>query len=234
MLAIIFGLSSDYEVFVVSRIKEDYTTNGDARRAVQRGTGLSARVVTAAALIMFSIFVAFMFTNDPTIKAVGFSFAAGVPGRLRRAAHPGAGRHGDRRVKALVRPQWFARHIPDPDLEGQRLAHKPPEQELAAAGTSARQGKGRSCPSTAPGAAPAAAPTAAERGAGHVGHACTPDGPLSVTFTRRAHRTTIHPATMDGLWVAAVIGHYTAARCYTPATASALQLRPVTTRPPPR
>jgi hypothetical protein len=65
-----------------------------------------------------------------------------------------------------------------------------------------------------------------------IGHACTPDGPL--TFTRRAHRTTNHPATMDGLWVAAVIGHYTAARCYTPATASALQLRPVTTRPPPR
>ena len=78
MLAIIFGLSSDYEVFVVSRIKEEYTKNGDARRAVQRGTGLSARVVTAAALIMFSIFVAFMFTNDPTIKAIGFSFAAGV------------------------------------------------------------------------------------------------------------------------------------------------------------
>ncbi len=52
-----------------------------------------------------------------------------------------------------------------------------------------------------------------------IGHACTPDGPLTVTFTRRAHRTTIHPATMDGLWVAAVIGHYTAARCYTPATA---------------
>ena len=67
-----------------------------------------------------------------------------------------------------------------------------------------------------------------------IGHACSPDGPLTVTFTRRAHRTTIHPATMDGLWVAAVTGHYTAARCHTPATASALQLRPVTTRPPPR
>jgi hypothetical protein len=67
-----------------------------------------------------------------------------------------------------------------------------------------------------------------------IGHACTPDGPLTVTFTRRAHRTTIHPATVDGLWVAAVTGHYTAARCHTPAAASALQLMPVTTRPPPR
>src|SRR5260370_12889649 len=71
MLAIIFGLSSDYEVFGVSRIKEEYTKNGDARRAVRRGTGRSARVVTAAALIMFSIFVAFMLTNHPSLKAVG-------------------------------------------------------------------------------------------------------------------------------------------------------------------
>src|ERR1700684_2379505 len=78
MLPITFGLSSDYEVFVVSRIKEDFTKNGDARRAVQRGVGVSARVVTAAAMIMFCIFVAFMFTGNPTIKAIGFSFAAGV------------------------------------------------------------------------------------------------------------------------------------------------------------
>jgi putative drug exporter of the RND superfamily len=139
MLAIIFGLSSDYEVFVVSRIKEDYTRNGDARRAVQRGTGLSARVVTAAALIMFSIFVAFMFTSDPTIKAIGFSFAAGVfldAFVVRLTLVPA--------VMAIIgsrlwyHPQWFARHIPDPDIEGQRLAHQPAERELA--GTSAREG----------------------------------------------------------------------------------------------
>lgn len=122
MLAIIFGLSSDYEVFVVSRIKEEYTRHGDARRAVQRGTGLSARVVTAAALIMFSIFVAFMFTDDPTIKAIGFSFAAGVfldAFVVRLTLVPA--------VMAIVgakiwyHPRWFARHVPNPDLEGQRL-----------------------------------------------------------------------------------------------------------------
>jgi hypothetical protein len=60
------------------------------------------------------------------------------------------------------------------------------------------------------------------------GHACTPDGPLTVTFTSRASRTTIHPATVNGLWVAAVTGHYTAARCHTPAAASAPQLMPAT------
>ena len=141
MLAIIFGLSSDYEMFVVSRIKEDYTSNGDARRAVQRGTGLSARVVTAAALIMFSIFVAFMFTSDPTIKAIGFSFAAGVfldAFVVRLTLVPA--------IMAIIgsriwyHPQWFARHVPDPDIEGQRLAHEPAGRELAAAGTSVRQG----------------------------------------------------------------------------------------------
>ncbi len=141
MLAIIFGLSSDYEVFVVSRIKEEYTKNGDARRAVQRGLGVSARVVTAAAMIMFSIFVAFMFTNDPTIKAIGFSFAAGVfldAFVVRLTLVPA--------VMAIIRsrlwyhPEWFARYIPDPDIEGQRLEHKLTEGELAAAGTSAREG----------------------------------------------------------------------------------------------
>ena len=66
-----------------------------------------------------------------------------------------------------------------------------------------------------------------------IGHASTTDGPLTVTFTRRASRTTIHPATVDGLWAAAVTGHYTAARCHTPGGASALQLMPATlTRQP--
>ncbi|HEY3482949.1 MAG TPA: MMPL family transporter, partial [Streptomyces sp.] len=136
MLAIIFGLSSDYEVFVVSRIKEEYTRSGDARGAVERGTGLAARVVTAAALIMFFIFVAFMFTDDPTIKAIGFSFAVGVfldAFVVRLSLVPA--------VMAIVRsklwyhPQWFAKYVPDPDIEGERLQHSlgTPAAEPAAA-----------------------------------------------------------------------------------------------------
>ena len=141
MLAIIFGLSSDYEVFVVSRIKEDYTRNGDALRAVQRGVGVSARVVTAAALIMFCIFVAFMFTSDPTIKAIGFSFAIGVfldAFVVRLTLVPA--------VMAIVRakfwyhPVWFSRYVPDPDIEGKRLDGKLAAGELATAGTPARRG----------------------------------------------------------------------------------------------
>jgi len=141
MLAIIFGLSSDYEVFVVSRIKEEYTASGDARRATQRGTGLSARVVTAAAMIMFSIFVAFMFTHDPTIKAIGFSFAAGVfldAFVVRLTLVPAVMALAGTRM--WYHPAWFAKHIPNPDIEGQRLEHKFGGEELAAAGTSARPG----------------------------------------------------------------------------------------------
>ena len=127
MLAIIFGLSSDYEVFVVSRIKEDFTKNGDARRAVVRGTGLAARVVTAAALIMFSIFVAFMITKDPTIKAIGFTFAAGVfldAFVVRLTLVPAVMAIAG--AKIWYHPRWFEKHVPDPDIEGHRL-----EQQLA-------------------------------------------------------------------------------------------------------
>jgi RND superfamily putative drug exporter len=131
MLAIIFGLSSDYEVFVVSRIKEEFTKKGDARLAVERGTGHSARVVTAAALIMFSIFVAFMFTKTPTIKAIGFSFAAGVfldAFVVRLTLVPA--------VMAIIgsriwyHPRWFARYVPDPDIEGKRLDERLAEGAL--------------------------------------------------------------------------------------------------------
>ncbi|MFR9724869.1 MMPL family transporter [Streptomyces sp. MS19] len=122
MLAIIFGLSSDYEVFVVSRIKEDFTATGDAGGAVERGTGAAARVVTAAALIMFSIFVAFMVTDDPIIRSIGFSFAVGVfldAFVVRLTLVPAVMAVVGRRIWS--RPRWFDRYLPDPDIEGHRL-----------------------------------------------------------------------------------------------------------------
>jgi RND superfamily putative drug exporter len=140
MLAIIFGLSSDYEVFVVSRIKEEYTKHGDARRAVQRGAGVSARVVTAAALIMFSIFVSFMLTNDPTIKAIGFSFATGVfldAFVVRLTLVPAV--MSIIGSKLWYHPRWFAKYVPDPDIEGQRLEHKLTEGELTEGETTERE-----------------------------------------------------------------------------------------------
>ena len=122
MLAIIFGLSSDYEVFVVSRIHEEFTRNRDARAAVIRGTGQSARVVTSAALIMFTVFLSFMLTDDPTVKAIGFSFAVGVfldAFVVRLTLVPAAMAVIGARI--WYHPRWFALHVPDPDIEGRRL-----------------------------------------------------------------------------------------------------------------
>jgi putative drug exporter of the RND superfamily len=122
MLAIIFGLSSDYEVFVVSRIHEDFTRHGDARAAVVRGTGQSARVVTSAALIMFTIFVSFMLTDDPTVKAIGFSFSVGVfldAFVIRLTLVPAVMAITGARI--WHHPRWFARHVPNPDIEGRHL-----------------------------------------------------------------------------------------------------------------
>jgi len=134
MLAIIFGLSSDYEVFVVSRIKEDFTKTGEGRGAVERGTGQAARVVTAAALIMFTIFVAFMITKDPTIKVIGFSFAIGVfldAFVVRLTLVPAV--MAIARSKLWYHPQWFAKYVPDPDIEGERLKHRLAEAHESAA-----------------------------------------------------------------------------------------------------
>ncbi|WP_329370029.1 MMPL family transporter [Streptomyces sp. NBC_00669] len=125
LLAIMFGLSSDYEVFVVSRIKEQFSRTGDARRAAVLGTGLSARVVSAAALIMASIFVAFIFAPDPTTKEIGFSFAVGVlvdAFVVRLTLVPAA--MAILGARAWHHPRWFARYVPDPDIEGERLDDK--------------------------------------------------------------------------------------------------------------
>lgn len=123
LLAIIFGLSSDYEIFVVSRIKEQYTRTGDARGAAVTGTGLSARVVTAAALIMASIFVAVMLGDDPMVKAIGFSFAVGVlvdAFVVRLALVPALMAILGSRI--WYHPRWYGRLVPDPDIEGEKLA----------------------------------------------------------------------------------------------------------------
>jgi RND superfamily putative drug exporter len=122
MLAIIFGLSSDYEVFVVSRVQEDFSKTGDAHGSVIRGTANAARVVTSAALIMFTIFVSFMFAKDPTVKDIGFSFAIGVfldAFVVRLTLVPAVMAIAGSRI--WYHPRWFARHVPDPDIEGRRL-----------------------------------------------------------------------------------------------------------------
>ncbi|GGX90221.1 membrane protein [Streptomyces minutiscleroticus] len=78
LIGVLFGLAMDYEVFLVSRMREHYEHTGDAAEAVTHGLARSGRVVCAAALIMVSVFGGFVFNHDPIIKSIGFALAFGV------------------------------------------------------------------------------------------------------------------------------------------------------------
>ena len=78
MFAILFGLSMDYEVFLMTAVRERWRETGDARDAVVGGLASTARVITSAALIMVSVFCAFLLNGDPTIKQFGLGMAAAV------------------------------------------------------------------------------------------------------------------------------------------------------------
>jgi RND superfamily putative drug exporter len=78
MFAVLFGLSMDYEVFLLSRIKEEHDKTGDNRQSVVNGVASTARVITSAALIMISVFLAFVPSPDPTVKMIGFGMAVAV------------------------------------------------------------------------------------------------------------------------------------------------------------
>jgi RND superfamily putative drug exporter len=78
MFAILFGLSMDYEVFLLSRIKEEYDRTGDNGLAVADGLAKSARVITAAAAIMITVFLAFVPSDIVLLKMFGIGLAAAV------------------------------------------------------------------------------------------------------------------------------------------------------------
>jgi len=78
MFAIVFGLSMDYEVFLLSRVREEYLTTHDNERSVIHGIASTARVITSAALIMISVFLAFAFGDDPSTKMFGIGLATAV------------------------------------------------------------------------------------------------------------------------------------------------------------
>ena len=78
MFAILFGLSMDYEVFLLSRIRERYLATRDNTRAVAEGIGITGGIITGAALIMVAVFGAFALSSVALIKSLGFSMALAV------------------------------------------------------------------------------------------------------------------------------------------------------------
>jgi len=78
MFAVLFGLSMDYEVFLLSRVREEYVATGDNEGSVIHGIAKTARVITSAALIMISVFLGFVLGADPSIKMVGLGLATAI------------------------------------------------------------------------------------------------------------------------------------------------------------
>ncbi|GAA2747720.1 MMPL family transporter [Terrabacter aerolatus] len=122
LIGILFGLAMDYEVFLVSRMREDFVHGDTAREAVVAGVGHGARVVVAAALIMMSVFAGFVLVDDPIIKSMGFALAFGVAVDafvVRLSLVPAVMSFlGDR---AWWLPRWLDRALPNVDIEGENL-----------------------------------------------------------------------------------------------------------------
>jgi RND superfamily putative drug exporter len=78
MFAVVFGLSMDYEVFLISRVREEWVRHDDATRAVADGIAFTGRVITAAAAIMVCVFLSFMLGDERSIKEFGFGLAVAV------------------------------------------------------------------------------------------------------------------------------------------------------------
>jgi RND superfamily putative drug exporter len=122
MIGILFGLAMDYEVFLVSGMRESYVRGRAPRDAVIDGFGHSARVVTAAALIMTAVFMGFVFSHDTVIKSMGFALAFGVlvdAFVIRMTLVPAAMTLFGK--AAWWYPRWAERITPNVDVEGETL-----------------------------------------------------------------------------------------------------------------
>ena len=119
VFAIVFGLSMDYEVFLLSRVHEAWIETGDPHRAVAVGIGATARVITTAAAIMVVVFASFVLSTDPTVKmlAIGMAFAVLIDASLvRMILVPSIMALLD--ARAWWMPRWLEPIVPYLQLEG--------------------------------------------------------------------------------------------------------------------
>jgi putative drug exporter of the RND superfamily len=122
LIGILFGLAMDYEVFLVSRMRERFVRSGDPKESIVTGYGQSGRVVTAAAIIMIAVFGAFILSDDPVIKSIGLSLAFGVLADafvVRMTLVPAVMALLGRNAWRL--PEHLGRMLPDLDIEGEQL-----------------------------------------------------------------------------------------------------------------
>jgi len=129
VFCIVFGLSMDYEVFLLSRVHEAWLDTGDAHRAVAIGIGATARVITTAALIMIVVFTSFVLSTDPTVKmlAIGMAFAVLIDASLvRMVLVPSI--MSLLGARAWWLPRWLEPVVPNIQLEGSGTAVAEPQR----------------------------------------------------------------------------------------------------------
>jgi RND superfamily putative drug exporter len=122
MVGVVFGLAMDYELFLVTRMREDFVHGASPTDAVIGGLDHGGRVVTAAALIMISVFAGFVFSGEAMIMSMGFAMAAGVAIDafvVRMTIVPAVMSLLGRSAWWL--PRWLDRVLPDVDVEGEKL-----------------------------------------------------------------------------------------------------------------
>ncbi|MGO4693027.1 MMPL family transporter [Paenibacillus sp. 2TAB26] len=130
---ILYGLAMDYQVFLVSSMRESYVHGHHGTESVVHGYNQASRVVVAAAVIMVSVFAGFIFAHDIMIKQIGFALAIGIlidAFFVRMALVPAVmAVFGD---KAWWLPKWLDRMLPNLDVEGDKLLAELKSQENAA------------------------------------------------------------------------------------------------------
>ncbi|MEU2283014.1 MMPL family transporter [Streptomyces sp. NPDC013178] len=122
LIGVVFGLAMDYEVFLVTRIREAYVHGERPRQAIVTGFRHSARVVTAAAVIMIAVFAGFIGMHESFIKMIGLGLASAVffdAFVVRMTLVPAVLALLDDRAWKL--PKWLNRILPDVDIEGEKL-----------------------------------------------------------------------------------------------------------------
>jgi RND superfamily putative drug exporter len=122
MFAVLFGLSMDYEVFLMTHVREAWQRRRDNRAAVVEGIATTGRVITSAALIMVSVFFAFVLNGDPTVKqfGVGMGVAVAVDATLVRCLLVPAVMVVLGRANWWL-PRWLDRLLPNLSIEGEEF-----------------------------------------------------------------------------------------------------------------
>jgi uncharacterized membrane protein YdfJ with MMPL/SSD domain len=131
MFAALFGLSMDYEVFLVSQIALHRAAGEEPRQAVRSGLAAAAKVISAAAIIMIAVFASFILNSDPTVKqfGVGLSVAVLLAGTMTLLLAPALLSLFGRWTWIL--PRWLAKVIPHVDIEGERAPQEKAEEAEA-------------------------------------------------------------------------------------------------------